>query len=207
MPPNLFYGTGIPACIVVLDKENSGHRRPVFMVDASGGFMKDGAKNRLRSQDLHRIVDVFNHALEVPRYSRLVEFEEIESNGFNLNIPRYIDSGEPEDLHDLGAHLYGGIPERDVDALSDYWEVFPTLRRTLFGPGDRPGYARARVPAPEVRDAVLGHPEFEAFTSRIQDVFEGWREVHGPTMKALEAGERRESLYPGNLRGLAGPVL
>ena len=188
LPPNLFYGTGIPACIVVLDKENARHRRSVFMVDASGGFMKDGNKNRLRSQDLHKIVDVFNHALEVPRYSRLVEFEEIEANGFNLNIPRYIDSGEPEDLHDLGAHLYGGIPERDVDALADYWEVFPTLRRTLFGLGDRPGYGSARVPAPEVRGAVLGHPEFEAFTGRVQDVFEGWREAHGPTMRALAAG-------------------
>ncbi|MGB3683816.1 MAG: type I restriction-modification system subunit M [Rubrobacteraceae bacterium] len=188
LPPNLFYGTGIPACIVVLDKENAGHRRPVFMVDASGGFMKDGNKNRLRSQDLHKIVDVFNHALEVPRYSRLVEFEEVETNGFNLNIPRYIDSGEPEDLHDLGAHLRGGIPDRDIDALADYWEVFPTLRRTLFGPGDRPGYSDARVPAPEVRDAVLGHPEFESFTGRVRVVFEGWRAAHEPTMKGLEAG-------------------
>lgn len=197
LPPNLFYGTGIPACIVVLDKENAGHRRPVFMVDASGGFMKDGAKNRLRSQDIHKIVDVFNHALEVPRYSRPVEFEEIEANGFNLNIPRYIDSGEPEDLHDLGAHLYGGIPERDLDALADYWEVFPTLRRTLFGPGDRPGYARARVPAPEVRDAVLGHPEFEAFTERVRAVFEGWREVHEPTLKGLEEGSDAKALIRG----------
>ena len=188
LPPNLFYGTGIPACIVVLDKANAGHQRPVFMVDASGGFMKDGNKNRLRSQDLHKIVDVFNHRIELSRYSRLVEFEEIESNGFNLNIPRYIDSGEPEDLHDLGAHLYGGIPDRDIDALADYWEVFPTLRRTLFGPGDRPGYSHARVPSPEVRDTVLGHPEFEAFTERVRAVFEGWREEHEPTMKALETG-------------------
>ncbi len=188
LPPNLFYGTGIPACIVVLDKEYAEHRRPVFMVDASGGFMKDGNKNRLRSQDLHKIVDVFNHGIELSRYSRLVEFEEIESNGFNLNIPRYIDSGEPEDLHDLGAHLYGGIPDRDIDDLADYWEVFPTLRRTLFGPGDRPGYSQARVPASEVRGTVLGHPEFEEFTGRVRAVFEGWREAHEPTMRALETG-------------------
>ena len=188
LPPNLFYGTGIPACIVVLDKEYAEHRRPVFMVDASGGFMKDGNKNRLRSQDLHKIVDVFNHGIELSRYSRLVEFEEIESNGFNLNIPRYIDSGEPEDLHDLGAHLYGGIPDRDIDDLADYWEVFPTLRRTLFGPSDRPGYSHARVPASEVRGTVLGPPEFEAFTERVRAVFEGWREAHEPTMRALETG-------------------
>ncbi len=197
LPPNLFYGTGIPACIVVLDKENAEHRRPIFMVDASGGFMKDSAKNRLRSQDIHKIVDVFNHEIEVPRYSRLVEFGEIEANGFNLNIPRYIDSGEPEDLHDLGAHLHGGIPERDVDALADYWDIFPTLRRTLFGPGDRPGYARARVPAPEVREAVLGHPEFEAFTERVRAVFEGWRQAHEPTLKGLEKGSDAKALIRG----------
>lgn len=194
LPPNLFYGTGIPACIVVLDKENARHRRPVFMVDASGGFMKDGNKNRLRSQDLHKIVDVFNHGIELPRYSRLVDFEEIEANGFNLNIPRYIDSGEPEDLHDLGAHLHGGIPDRDIDALADYWEVFPTLRRTLFGPGDRAGYARALVPASEARDAVLGHSEFEEFTGQVRAVFEGWREEHEPTLKGLAAGSDPKSL-------------
>ncbi len=192
LPPNLFYGTGIPACIVVLDKANARHRCPVFMVDASGGFMKDGNKNRLRSQDLHKIVDVFNHGIELPRYSRLVNFDEIEANGFNLNIPRYIDSGEPEDLHDLGAHLHGGIPERDIDALADYWEVFPTLRRALFGPGDRAGYAR--VPAPEVRDAVLGHSEFEAFTGRVRAVFEGWREEHEPALKGLAAGSDPKAL-------------
>jgi len=194
LPPNLFYGTGIPACTVVLDKANAHHRRPIFMVDASGGFMKDGNKNRLRSQDLHKIVDVFNHQTELPRYSRLVDFSEIEANGFNLNIPRYIDSGEPEDLHDLGAHLHGGIPERDIDALADYWEVFPTLRRTLFGTGDRSGYGHARVPAPEVRDAVLGHPEFEAFTGRVRAVFEGWREAQEPALRELEAGSDPKAL-------------
>ena len=175
LPQNLFYGTGIPACIVVLDKENAQHRRGIFMVDASRGFIKDGNKNRLRSQDLHRIVDVFNHGLELPRYSRTVSFTEIEANDFNLNIPRYIDSGEPEDIHDLGAHLNGGIPERDVDALEDYWRVFPTLRRTLFASGDRPGYGHARVPASGVRSTVLDHREFTAFGERVLAVFEGWR--------------------------------
>jgi hypothetical protein len=101
----------------VLDKANASPRRDVFMIDARRGFMKDGNKNRLRSQDMHKIVDVFVRKTEVPRYSRLVPFEEIEKNDFNLNIPRYVDSSEPEDIHDLGAHLSGGIPERDVAAL------------------------------------------------------------------------------------------
>ncbi len=194
LPSNLFYGTGIPACIIVLDKENARHRRGVFMVDASRGFMKDGNKNRLRSQDLHKIVDVFNRQSELARYSRTVSFTEIEANGFNLNIPRYIDSSEPEDLHDLDAHLNGGIPERDVAALQRYWNVFPTLRRTLFADGERPGYSRPRVPAPEVRAAVLDHPEFDAFSGRVRAVFDGWRAAHGPALEGLTRGSDPKAL-------------
>ena len=118
LPANLFYGTGIPACIVVVDKEDAHARKGIFMIDASGGFMKDGPKNRLRAQDIHKIVDVFNRRLEVPKYSRMVAFEEIEKNEFNLNLPRYIDSQQAEDLQDIEGHLQGGIPAADVDALA-----------------------------------------------------------------------------------------
>ncbi|MEI2671072.1 MAG: N-6 DNA methylase [Marmoricola sp.] len=109
----------MPACIVILDKENAQARTGVFMIDASKGFMKDGNKNRLRSQDIHKIVDTFNKQIEIDRYSRMVPMSEIADpkNDYNLNIPRYIDSSEPEDLQDLHAHLHGGIPDRDLDAL------------------------------------------------------------------------------------------
>ena len=134
LPPNLFFGTGIPACILVLDKENAGARRGVFMIDASKGFIKDGAKNRLREQDVHRIVDTFTRSLDVPRYSRMVPFDEIaaDRNAFNLNLPRYIDSTAPQDLQDIDGHLRGGIPERDIDALAPYWQVMPAVRAALF---------------------------------------------------------------------------
>src|SRR5213594_3734994 len=89
LPANLFYGTGIPACIVVVDKEDAHARKGIFMIDASGGFVKDGPKNRLRAQDIHKIVDVFTRQLEISQYSRLVSFAEIEQNEFNLNLPRY----------------------------------------------------------------------------------------------------------------------
>ena len=110
LPANLFYGTGIPACIVVVDKQDAHARKGIFMIDASAGFMKDGPKNRLRAQDIHKIVDVFNRRLEVPKYSRMVRVEEIEKNEFNLNLPRYIDSQQAEDLQDIEGHLRGGIP-------------------------------------------------------------------------------------------------
>ncbi|MGE0783894.1 type I restriction-modification system subunit M, partial [Mycolicibacterium sp.] len=141
LPANLFYGTSIPACVVILDKENAQARTGVFMIDASKGFLKDGNKNRLRSQDIHKIVDTFNKQIEIDRYSRMVPMSEIADsrNDYNLNIPRYIDSSEPEDLQDLSAHLHGGIPDRDLDALQSYWDAFPQLRSQIFTP-NRPGY-------------------------------------------------------------------
>ncbi len=146
--PNLFYGTGIPACIIVLDKDHAHARKGIFMVDASKGFLKDGNKNRLRAQDIHRIVDTFTRQLEVPRYARMVPLAEISDpkNDFNLNLPRYIDSTEPEDLQDIDAHLRGGIPDRDIDGLDRYWQVFPAVRATLFAPADRDGYTTPRRP-------------------------------------------------------------
>ena len=101
LPANLFYGTGIPACIVVIDKRDAATREAVFLVDASKGFLKDGPKNRLRERDIHRIVDVFTRRLELPGYARLVPIEEIARNDYNLNLPRYIDSSDPEDLQDI----------------------------------------------------------------------------------------------------------
>ncbi len=132
LPANLFYGTGILACIIVIDKEDAHKRSEIFMIDASKGFVKDGNKNRLREQDIQKIVDVFNNRTELPKYSQRVSYEEIEKNDYNLNIPRYIDNSEAEEIQDIEAHLKGGIPGREIDALADYWPVFPTLREELF---------------------------------------------------------------------------
>ena len=187
LPANLFYGTGIPACILVIDKENARVRKGIFMIDASKGFLKDGNKNRLRAQDIHKIVSVFNAQTELPRYSRMVPLAEISdpANDYNLNIPRYIDSSEPEDLHDLDAHLNGGIPDRDIDALDDYWEVFPTLRDALFKGNGRPGYSDPLVEAHEVRTTILTHSEFLSYQQRVNTVFQGWRAAHEDFMLSI----------------------
>jgi len=173
LPANLFYGTGIPACIIVIDKEHAHSRQGIFMIDASKGFIKDGNKNRLRAQDIHKIVDVFTKQLTLPRYSRLVGLDEIARNDYNLNIPRYIDSSEPEDLHDLSAHLKGGIPNRDIEALASYWDVFPSLRALLFAPL-RTGYSKGQVVANKVKATILAHDEFIRFATRSLQPFEQW---------------------------------
>ena len=190
LPANLFYGTGIPACILIIDKENAHARTGIFMIDASKGFRKDGNKNRLRSQDIHRIVDVFNKQTELPRYSRMVPVAEIAgpANDYNLNIPRYIDSSAPEDLHDLDAHLNGGIPDRDIDALDAYWTVFPSLRQALFQGNGRSGYSEARVETQQVKAVILGHGEFKSYEQRVAAVFDAWRKAHEPLLKGLETG-------------------
>lgn len=176
LPANLFYGTGIPACILLLDKENAVARRGIFMIDASRGFRKDGPKNRLREQDVHRIVDVFARAADVPGYARLVPYDEIADpkNDFNLNLPRYVVSSEVEDVQDIDAHLNGGVPLRDVEALASWWRVAPSLRSDLFR-DLRPGYL-ALIPAlGELRSAIEAHPEFRAFTQTAEGVFRQWR--------------------------------
>ncbi|MDR2271290.1 MAG: type I restriction-modification system subunit M [Sphingobacterium sp.] len=175
LPANLFYGTGIPACIIVLDKENAAHRKGVFMVDASKGFVKDGNKNRLREQDIRKITDVFASFAEVPKYSRMVSMTEIADtkNDYNLNIPRYIDTQEAEDIQDLGGHLLGGIPQRDIDSLQAYWDLFPSLKADLFSEM-RAGYFELKVPAESIKSTIFNHPEFVAFNETMHAEFDAW---------------------------------
>jgi type I restriction enzyme M protein len=187
LPPNLFYGTGIPACIIVVDKQDAHARKGIFMIDASSGFMKDGPKNRLRAQDIHKIVDVFNRQLEIPRYSRMVPVEGIERNEFNLNLPRYIDSQQAEDIQDIEGHLLGGIPAADIDALGRYWSVCPKLRQTLFRP-NRSGYVDLAVDKAAIKATIYEHPEFAAFTAAMNAHFAAWREKTAKTLRQLKTG-------------------
>jgi type I restriction enzyme M protein len=196
LPANLFYGTGIPACIVVLDKENAAVRKGIFMIDASKGFKKDGPKNRLREQDIHKIVDTFTRQDESdPRYARMVSVEEIASakNDYNLNLPRYIDSTEPEDLQDIDGHLRGGIPVWDIDGdaegkvkgFTEYWKVMPALRTALFQPFTRNGYLQLALPVAEVKPAIFGHPEFSDFTTTAKKLFSKWQTASAPLLKGF----------------------
>jgi type I restriction enzyme M protein len=187
LPANLFYGTGIPACIIVLDKENAENRKGIFMIDASKGFAKDGNKNRLREQDIHKIVDVFNKQIEVPKYSRVVSVTEIEEKEFNLNIPRYIDSQEAEDIQDIEAHLKGGIPDADIEALEQYWNVYPTLKKQLFSKSDRKGYSTIKVTDDAIKQTIFAHPEFTAYSQKVDAVFINWKNKNTPILKKIDA--------------------
>jgi type I restriction enzyme M protein len=194
LPPNLFFGTGIPACIVVLDKENAASRRGIFMIEASKGFVKDGNKNRLREQDIRKIVDLFEGQFEVAKYSRFVPNAEIQANEYNLNIPRYIDTSEPEDPQDIEAHLLGGIPDSDIDALAKYWEACPALRGALFKSGARKGYSELSVAPDKVRQTVHSHRDFETFRTGVIEVFTSWREETTPRLKCLSTKDHPKAI-------------
>lgn len=187
LPANLFYGTGIPACIFVIDKKDAQTRTGIFMIDASKGFAKDGPKNRLRPRDMHRIVDAFTKLEEIPRYSRVVALTEIADakNDYNLNIPRYIDSSDPDDIQDLHAHLQGGIPNRDLDALQPYWDAFPTLRSTLFKTL-REGFSELSFNKAEIKDTVTGSYEYIKFASSTDEAMTDWWTKHRNLLAGID---------------------
>jgi len=196
LPPNLFYGTGIPACIIVIDmeqaelmKDKSEEERGIFMVDASKGFMKDGNKNRLRERDIHKIVDIFNNQIELPKFSRFVSYKEISDakNDFNLNIPRYIDSQEIEDIQDIAAHLLGGIPNKDIDVLNEYWEVYPDLKQELFS-ANREGYSNLKIDKDSIKQTIFNHPQFVSFSKSMDELFAEWKTRNATYLSSLAIG-------------------
>ena len=190
LPANLFYGTGIPAALIVLDKENAQARKGIFMIDASQGFAKDGPKNRLRERDIHKITDVFSSRREIPGYSHTASHAEIEKNGFNLNLPRYINNAAKEIEQDIEAHLHGGIPLKDIDALQSWWDVCPTLKASLFSVmSDRPNYAELACLADEVRHKIWEYEEFQAWLAKMAKHFQDWREQIRAQMAQFAKGD------------------
>ena len=177
LPANLFYGTSIAACILILDKENSSARKGIFMIDARNGFKKDGPKNCLREQDLHKIIDVFTKSTDIARYSRMVPLNEIteNKNNYNLNLTRYIDSSEHDDIQNIDGHLRGGIPEFDIDRLNNYWKVIPGVRNLLFESAGRTGFVKLKIPLVKLKTTIFQHPEFTAFNLSATNVFAKWK--------------------------------
>jgi len=196
LPTNLFYGTSIPACLIVLDKEHAKDRKGIFMIDASKGFFKDGNKNRLRDRDIHKIVDIFTRQVEVPKYSRMVPMSEIsnEKNDYNLNIPRYIDSQEHEDLQDIDAHLKGDIPNKDIDELAPYWTVYPSIRQVLFSSSGRAGYSVLKVDPSEIKSSIFDHSEFKTYSHVIEKAFLNWKTQSLPLLNGMRVGAKPREL-------------
>lgn len=195
LPGNLFYGTTTPACLIVLDKKGAQSRTGIFMIDASKDFEKDGPKNRLRPRDMHKIVDAFVNQRDIERYSRMVPLSEIRGpkNDYNLNIPRYIDSSEPEDIQDLHAHLQGGVPNRDLDALQPYWDAFPSLRAGLFKPL-REWYSELALDKVDIQGKVIDSTEYQAFAKGTADTVDAWWADKRKVLEDIDPSSRPNDL-------------
>lgn len=187
LPANLFYGTGIAACVLVIDKEGAANRQGIFMIDASRGYVKDGNKNRLRERDIYRIITTFNEQITTdPKYARFVPNDEIEKkNGYNLNITRYIDSTDPEDIQDIYAHIYGGIPAVDIDGLSKYWEVFPSLKSELLSAISEKYYS-LNVEHENIRQTIYKNAEFSEYGEKLDEAFATWKAKEYPALSSLD---------------------
>lgn len=189
LPSNLFYGTGIPACIIIIDKENADKREGLFMIDASDGFKKDGDKNRLREQDIEKIVQVFTNKTEIKGYSRFITYKEIiEDNNANLNVPRYISKINKNLPQNISAHLNGGIPEKDIDSMERLWNISSELRNKIFEKRNNANVYDLKVEPDSIEDLIF---EDEKIRKVIQeetiDIFNTWKQQSETVLKNIDS--------------------
>ena len=166
LPANIFFGTGIPTIIIVLKQKREN--TDTLIIDASKGFIKEGKNNKLKASDIKRIVDAVMNRESIDKFSRLVSREEIRSNDYNLNIPRYVDSSEPAETWDLYASMFGGIPMTEIDGLEEYWKAFPTLKSALFTNSDIP---YVELATEDIKNTIKNHADIKTFENAFKDAF------------------------------------
>lgn len=167
LPANIFFGTGIPTIIMVLRQKRTN--TDVLIIDASKGFVKEGKNNKLRACDIKRIADTVTARKSIDKFSKVVSRDEIRANGYNLNIPRYVDSSEKAESFDIYASMFGGIPAGELEGLGEYWRAFPGLKEALFAPADGAGFT---LKTPDVRETVMRHPAVGHFLGGYSAAFD-----------------------------------
>lgn len=169
LPANIFYGTGIPTIVMVLKQKKDND--DVLIIDASKGFMKEGKNNKLRACDIKKIVDTVRERKTIHKYSKVVSREEIRNNDYNLNIPRYVDSSEEAEHWDIYASMYGGIPNDELNALKEYWDVFPNLKEALFKETNSK-YVELKVE--DIKESVKQNSDVKEFEEQFKDAFDSF---------------------------------
>ncbi len=169
LPANIFFGTGIPTIVMVLRQKREN--TDILIVDASKGFIKIGKNNKLRACDIKKISDTVVHRESVPKFSKVVTRDEIRSNEYNLNIPRYVDSSQKSESWDIYASMFGGIPKSELDELHDYWDAFPNLKPALFTDSEAP-YAELAVE--NVKKVIGAHTDIKKFEQKFDAAFGGF---------------------------------
>ena len=171
LPSNIFFGTGIPTVILVLKQKRQN--TDVLVVDASKHFIKEGKNNKLQASDIKRIVDVVINRESIDKFSQVVSKETLRSNGYNLNIPRYVDSSAAAESWDLHATMLGGIPNSEIDELNSYWLAFPQLRSALFA-AKSSAYSELAIAKDAVNTSISSHPQVVEFIATYKQAFTGF---------------------------------
>ena len=197
LPPALFYGTGIPACILVINRNGASTRKEVLFINADHEYKIGKVQNILRPEDIEKISFVYRHKRELNAYSRLVKHEELEAEEYNCNIRRYVDNSNPAEPHDVKAHLKGGIPESEVNALQHYWDNYQGIREQIFT-HDRDKYLKFSQVI-SAKEAIKGYLD-EAIA--IKDKHDSymttlklWWDEHQPKLEALPVNRNVYDLY------------
>jgi type I restriction enzyme M protein len=177
LPINLFYGTIIPACIIVLDKENTKTREKILMINASKNFKKDGNKNRLEEKDIHKITETFNKQLEIPNFSKLIQISDIsnDKNNYNLNVSQHVSNQTTKEIEDINGHLKEGIPKNNVNAMEEYWKLFPNLKEDLFKFTQK-NYVELKIEKFKIKETIFEHKDVKIIFNKINKIFCDWKE-------------------------------
>lgn len=167
LPANIFFGTGIPTLVMVLKQHRDND--DILIIDASKGFVKDGKQNKLRASDIKRISDAWSNRTDIPGFSRKVSRDEIRENGYNLNIPRYVDSSEAPEQFDIYATMFGGIPNSEIDQLQKYWDVLPEFKKRIFKPVEGKPYSL--LTDEDLNEIAMESPDMISYWKQIFNAF------------------------------------
>ena len=210
LPSNLFYGTGIPACILVLNKAGASQRQHVLFINADREYREGKAQNHLRPEDIDKIVHAYRAGQDIPAYARRVPVAEIQAEDYNCNIRRYVDNAPPPEPHDVRAHLHGGVPVAEIDALAHFWQNYVGLRDSCFAPRAEGSYADFTPALTEQRaiaELVKNHPGVRARQQGFMTALQAWWQQHLPLITALAPDPNNQAARATNVYALRSTLL
>lgn len=213
LPSNLFYGTGIPACLLVMNKQGAEQRRgengSVLFINADREYREGKAQNHLRPEDIDKIIYAYRHGGEIPGYARPVPVAEIRAKEYNCNIRRYVDNAPPPEPHDVRAHLHGGVPIAEIESLGQYWENYPQLKADTFVPRDA-GYmdfSPVLGGKREIADFVNRHQSVMTANQAFMQTLEQWWQANLPIVEALAPDADNQQDRPRNVYVMRSQLL
>ena len=211
LPSNLFYGTGIPACILVLNKTGAKDRKHVLFINADREYREGKAQNFLRPEDIDKIVHAYRQGIKIPGYAEPVPIEAIAAEEYNCNIRRYVDNAPPPEPHDVRAHLHGGVPTVEIESLGHYWSNYKGLKESCFQPraGDAvyQDFTAALKDKRAIAEHVANHPGVIERQGAFLEQLERWWQKNLPLVEALAPDAHNKSGHAGNVYALRRSLL